>query len=175
MRPNAVEIIRGLQQALMMHILPELKTPFAQDQAQLSLMLLETLAQQWDIAADSLAKDNREMREIFRQAVSIVSALPRGQRPAELRGLQTALRSASRRRDEDSLAISALAARNNDLRALLETLVVACEEAEGNPALASLMPLRQRIYDHLWNVDCRGWTFWDTLSFRGQVSPRAVT
>lgn len=175
MRPNAVEIIRGLQQALMMHILPELKTPFAQDQVQLSLMLLEALAQQWDIAADSLLKENREMREIFRQAVSIISALPRGQRPAELRGLQTALRWAARGRHKGSFTISVLAARNNELRAFLEKLVVACEEAEGNPALASLMPLRQRIYDHLWNVDCRGWTFWDGLSFRGQVTPRAVT
>jgi hypothetical protein len=159
----------------MMNILPELKTPFAQDQVQLSLMLLEGLAQEWDIAADSLVKDNREMREMFRQAVSIMSALPRAQRPAELRGLQTALRSASRGRDEDSLTISALAARNNELRALLEKLVVACEEAEGDPGLASLMPLRERIYGHLWNVDCRGWAFWDGLGFRGQVVPRAIT
>jgi hypothetical protein len=175
MRPNAVEVIRGLQQAMMMHILPELRTPFAQDQVQLSLMLLEMLAQEWDITADTLAKENRELREIFRQAASVISTLPRRGRPAELRGFQTALRSASRGRDEDSLAISALAARNNELRALLEKLVVACEEAEGNPALAALMPLRQRIYDHLWNADCRGWTFWDTLSFRGQAVPRPVT
>ncbi len=174
MRPNAVEIIRGLQQALMLHILPELRTPFAQDQVQLSLMLLEGLAQEWDIAADSLARDNREMQEIFRQAVSVITALPRAQRPAELRGLQTALRSASRGRREDSLTMSALVTRNNELRALLERLIVVCEEAEGNPALASLMPLRERIYHHLWNVDCRGWTFWDGLGFRGQMVPRAA-
>lgn len=174
MRPNAEEIIRGLQQALMMHILPELKTPFAQDQVQLSLMLLEGLAQEWDVAAENLAKDNREMQEIFRQAASIISGLSRGQRPAELRGLQTALRSAARGRDEESFTISALSARNNELRALLERLLVGCEEAEGNPALASLMPLRQRIYNHLWDIDCRGWTFWDSLSFRGQVVPRAA-
>ena len=172
MRPSAVEVVRGLQQALMMHILPELRTPFAQDQVQLSLMLLETLAQEWDVAADSLVKQNGEMRDIFREAVGVISALPRGTRPPELRGFLSPLRSAARGRDDDSFTVSALTERNNELRGLLERLLVACEEAVGNPQIESLMPVRQRIYDHLWDVDCRGWSFWDTMSLRGRAVPR---
>jgi len=159
----------------MMHILPELKTPFAQDQVQLSLMLLETLAQEWDVAADNLVKQNREMRDIFREAVGAISALPRATCPADLRAVLSPLRSAARGRDGDSFTLSALTERSKELRGLLERLLVACEEAVGNQELESLMPVRQRIYDHLWNVDCRGWSFWDTMSLRGRAVPRRVS
>ena len=172
MRPNAVEILQGLQQALMMNILPELKTAYAQDQVQLSLMLLQAVAQEWDTAADNLVKDNREMRDIFKEAVAVIGGIPRAMRPRELRGLISPLRKAARGREGDSFAISALSERNNELKALLERLLVACEEAVGDPRLEALMPLRQRIYDHLWEVDVRGWAFWDTLGFRGKVVSR---
>lgn len=172
MRPNAVEMIRGLQQTLLMHVLPDLKSPFAQDQVQFSLMLLETLAQEWDNAADNLVRDNHEMRDIFREAVSLIASLPRAARPAELRALVAPLRAAAGARQGDSLVLSTLRACNNELCGLLERLLVACEEAVGNPSLASLLPLRQRIYNHLWEVDCRGWSPWDALSFRGRIVSR---
>ncbi|MGQ9573017.1 MAG: hypothetical protein ACUVV3_07535 [Dehalococcoidia bacterium] len=172
MRPNPVEILRGVQQTLTLDVLPELTTPYAQDRVQLSLMLLQAVAQEWDTAADSLVKDNREMRDIFREAIAVIASIPQASRPKELRGLFSPLRTAARQREDDSFAISALTERNNELKGLLERLLVACEEAAGNPRLEALMPLRQRIYDHLWEVDIRGWAFWDPLAFRGRVVSR---
>ena len=52
MRPNGVESIRAVQSALAEVIAPELTSPFAQDAAQTLQMLLESLAADWDSAAD---------------------------------------------------------------------------------------------------------------------------
>ena len=169
MRPNAVEIIRGLQTNLMSEISPEVKSAYGQEQVQMTLFLLENLAQEWDTQVENLVHDNREMRGIFRQAAAAIAALPRAQQPRELRELASSLRAAARGRDEGSLAVSAVAKRNEELGRLLERLAVVCEDAVGDSGLEPLMPVRQRIYAHLREVSSRGWSVWDTVSFRERM------
>ena len=54
MRPKGIESIRAIQSALAEVIAPALISPFAQDAAQTLQMLLESLAAEWDSAADQL-------------------------------------------------------------------------------------------------------------------------
>lgn len=169
MRPNAVEIVRGLQTTLMTEILPEVASAYGQERLQMALFLTENLAQMWDTQVEDLVHDNREMREILRQATAAIAALPPAHRPRELRELASSLRAAARGRDEGSLALSALAKRNEELGRLLERLAVVCEDAVGDPGLEPLMPVRQRIYAHLREVTSHGWTVWDMLSFRERM------
>jgi hypothetical protein len=170
MRPNAVEVIRGLQMTLTAEILPEVMSAYGQERVQLALFLLENLAQMWDTEVQDLVHDNQEMAGILRQAATAIAALPRDQRPRELRELATPLRAATRRRGDGSLVVSALAKRNEELGRLLERLAVVCEEAVGDPSLETLLPVRERIYCHQREVTSRGWTVWDPLSFRERMA-----
>jgi hypothetical protein len=170
MRPSAVEIVRGLQTTLTSEILPEIKSAYGQERAQLALFLLENLAQMWDTQVENLVHDNREMKAIFREAAAAIASLPSGHRPREMRELASSMRAAARERGEGSLVISALAERNEGLGRLLERLAVVCEDAVGEAALEPLMPVRERVYAHLREVSSRGWTVWDTLSFRERMA-----
>jgi len=61
-RPNAIEVLRGLQGALMADIGPEVQSLFGQDMLQTVHMLLETVTNELDSAADSLVRDNQFSR-----------------------------------------------------------------------------------------------------------------
>lgn len=169
MRPNAVEVIRGLQSALGMGLLPELTTMYAQAEAQNAVMLLEMLANEWDTAAEELAGDNRTMGDILSRAAAVIEALPQEARDDSLRKLAADIGGALPAGDQ-SLSISALTARHTELRALLERLIVACEDAVDDPKREPLMPVRAQVYAHLRKAAIRGWSFWDTFSFRERMA-----
>src|SRR5947208_10487855 len=68
MRPNAIESLRAAQAALGEVIAPGLTSAFAVDSAQTVQMLLESLASEWDTAAESLSRDSDTLRSLLSAA-----------------------------------------------------------------------------------------------------------
>ena len=162
MRPTSVEALRGLQGVLASDIGREVQSLFGQDALQTSQMLLEMLSNELDGAADNLFRDNE----------TVAALLARG--AAAVRPLDAALaeetRAALAEATEASLTLSALSARNGRLRALMERLLVVCEDAAAGEEHAELMGVRADAYRHLRDVAGRGWSFWDMLSFRERMA-----
>jgi len=179
-------MLRGLQRALAGTIAPEVKSLFALDTLQTAQMLLELLASEWDTAAETLAGDNETLTGILGRAEpvlrdrggdlaaladEIAGALGKPSRPSlALSALADEIAGALGKPSRPSLALSALSARNGELRLLLERVLVACEEAVGDPAGEALMPLRAETYGHLREAAVRGWSFWDAVSFRERMA-----
>lgn len=168
MRPSDIEILRGLQGALMSVVTPELHSLFAQDTVQTAQMLLEMLANELDTAADSLARDNRTIAGLLAQAREAIRALPQG--GGGLASLAEEIDGVLAEPDDGSLAVSALNARHRRLSSALERVLAACEDAVGQPQQEPLMAVRAAIYGHLREVAIRGWSFWDVFSFRGRMT-----
>jgi hypothetical protein len=62
LKPDAVEIMRGIQRSLMTHVLPEVSTAYATAQVHYAVLLLNALVAEWDGAAQRLVEDNAELR-----------------------------------------------------------------------------------------------------------------
>ena len=162
MRPTSVETLRGLQGMLVSDIGREVQSLFGQDALQTAQMLLEMLCNELDGAADGLYHDNEALAELLAQGAESVRPLD----AALADEMQAALPGPA----DGSLTISALSARNIGLRALLERLLVVCEDAAGGGENAALMAIRTDVYRHLREVAARGWSFWDMLSFRERMA-----
>ena len=147
-------------------ILPELQTQFAQDATQTMQMLLESLIGEWDAAAENLQADDRRLRELLASARgAILSARSPGERLESLaREIEDGLAVPA----AGSLLVSALSEENRSLRALLERVIVACEEMGGESG--PLGPVRSETYAHLREIAGRGWSFWDVMSFRERMA-----
>ena len=156
MRPTHLELIQGLQASLLTDVLPELKTTYAQWQAQIALLVLGVLAQEWDGAVQDLLEENRGMRELFRRAAPALERL--GRDPGgPLAGLAQELEAQAQGTDGEPFTISALAARNSDLRGSLARFLVACEDAAEQPGHESLLPLRDEAYALLRRQASKRW------------------
>ena len=155
-----------MQAALMSVIAPDLQTHFVQDTAQTMQMLLESLIGEWDAAAENLQADNRRMRDILaRSTGDILSAKSPGERLISLaREIEDGLAVPG----AGSLLVSTLSEENRNLMALLELVLVACEETD--VASGPLGPVRSEMYAHLREVAGRGWSFWDVMSFRERMA-----
>jgi len=161
-RPTSVEVVRGLQGMLASDIGREVQSLFGQDALQTSQMVLEMLANELDGAADSLVRDNAALAELLAGGADAVESLDAV--------LAADTRAALSEPEEDSLALSALSVRNSRLRALLESLLIVCEDAAGGGEHAALMAVRADAYRHLREVSARGWSFWDMFSFRERMA-----
>ena len=168
MRPTGVEGLRGIQEALLSTIVPELQTALAQDTVQTMQMLMESIANEWDTAAETLYTDNQRLSELLAQAAAAIRSLPGA--AAELALVADEIEGALNEPRDDSLAISRLTARNERLRAVLEETLVVLEDAADQLALAALLTVREAIYRHLRSVAARGWSLWDALSFRERMA-----
>ena len=162
MRPTSVEVLRGLQGVLASDIGREVQSLYGQDALQTAQMLLEMLSNELDGAADSLYHDNQALAELLAQAAESVRLLDAA--------LADEMQSTMAEPADGSLTISALSARNSSLRALLERLLVVCEDAAAGEEHAELMAVRADAYRHLRDVAGRGWSFWDMLSFRERMA-----
>ena len=152
----------------MSDITPEVQSLFGQETLALSQMLLEMLISEVDVAADNLARDNQTLCELLRRSVvalrSVDSTL--AEEAASALGEPT----------DPSLTVTALTARNQRLRGLLERLLVVCEDiADSAQASEDLMSLRSDAYRHLREVAARGWSFWDVFSFRERMARLRAT
>jgi hypothetical protein len=115
MRPNAEELLRGAQRAMVTYLLPELQSDFARTELMLTTTLLTIAANQWDGAAQSLVDDNRALRSLAARAAE--SPATDGFTADELHTLANA--------SDPSVRVSELAAANAALRDALGRYAVA--------------------------------------------------
>jgi len=168
MRPNGLESLRAIQSALAEVIAPELTSPFAQDAVQTLQMLLESLAGEWDSAADQLRRDNETLAGLLMLSRDAIKPAPGGNE-----SFSAVVSEIEQRLNEDvadSIAIAALSSRNATLRGTLEQTLMAFEDLAGAPASDAIASVRAEIYAHLRDVASRGWSFWDVSSFRGRIT-----
>src|SRR5438445_10267634 len=157
MRPTGIESLRGIQLAIAEALVPELQTAHAQDVAQTLQMLIESLASEWDTAADDLRSDGGAMRRLL-------GALADGARTAaagneRLASLVDQIGEALAVPAPGSLALSALRAENERLGPVLEAAVVFLEDLSLDPRYEPLTKHRAAIYGHLREKAARGWSF----------------
>jgi hypothetical protein len=167
-RPTGLESIRAIQAALAEIVVPELTSPFAQDAAGTMQMLLESIAGEWDTAAEDLRKDNEALGALLsasRDAIKQASG-----RNENLSLIVTEIESRLLEKGDGSLTLTNLASRNDDLRAALERILAAFEDLTGEAKFEEVDAVRRRIFAHLRNVATRGWSFWDVSSFRGRMA-----
>lgn len=162
MRPNAVESLRTIQTALAEHLVPELTSVYALDIVQALTMLVESLANEWDTAAENMRRDNEKLRGLL----SLAPGVAGNTLPAAI--VKEAAQAIAKPATE-SVTLSALSAENELLRAALERLLVGLESEASRLGEAGVS-LRRDIYAHLREVALRGWSFWDMASFRERMT-----
>jgi hypothetical protein len=128
MRPNADEVLRGVQASLLANVLPEVQTEYTRTQVMIIYALLGIVGVQWDSGPQRALEDNASLRELADRAAEEVA---NGRFAQELRSLAA---------EEPSLRLSEIAAANATLAAALAR--VAAEEPE-------LIALRSEIIDWL--------------------------
>jgi predicted nucleic acid-binding Zn-ribbon protein len=167
-RPSGIESIRAIQSALADLIAPALTSPFALDAAQTLQMLLESLAADWDSAADQLRRDNETLAELLMSSREAIKSASDGNE-----SFAAAVSEIEQRLSEDvadSIAIPALSSRNDALRGTLEQTLMAFEDITAEQTSAAITSVRGDIYGHLRDVASRGWSFWDVSSFRAKMT-----
>ncbi|TMB86558.1 MAG: hypothetical protein E6J45_13700 [Chloroflexi bacterium] len=171
MRPNPDEVLAGIQAALAETLVPELTTAYAQEVAGTVQMLLQSLAAEWDTAADDLRRDNQRLRDLLGQGATVLSQSDAGNE--NIASLVKDIESALARPPSEDLRVSALRAENEELRRFVERMAVLIEDllADGpSKAGAEVSELRAAVYGHLRDVAARGWSFWDLAGFREYMS-----
>ena len=128
MRPNAEEVLRGVQASLLTNVLPEVQTEYTRTQVMLIYALLGLVGLEWDNGAQRALEDNASLRELAGRAAEEVT---NGPLAPELRSLAAA---------EPSARLSDVANANATLAAALGR--VAAQEPE-------LVALRAEIIDWL--------------------------
>lgn len=161
MRPDAIETI-AIVQTTLQELAREATSDYARHQANLCLMLLQSVAAELDSAAHDLVQDIAALREVLSLAQDALRTLP----DAEARALAEEVDGALAEGHGTDLRLSTLRRQGDRLRALLERFLCLCEDAAGTPAYDALAPARLAAYSHLQQAALRGWTFWDASSFR---------
>ena len=136
MRPNAEEVLRGVQSSLLTYVLPEVQTEYARTEVMLVSALLGIVAAQSDGAAQRLADDNASLRELAGRGAQALAGDPAHAELAEALG---SLANGS----DASVRLSELSAANGQLRAAIAQLGAAAQDN------ASLAGLRQEVLDSL--------------------------
>jgi FtsZ-binding cell division protein ZapB len=143
----------------------ELQSEFAMDTAQTLQMLIESLAAEWDTAAEDLRRDNETLEKLLKDLKDVLSTDGNSERDAIVDVIDETIGAPG----GESLALTALSERNMQLRGALERAIVAVEDSPEDRRLA---PLRSAVYSHLREVAGRGWSFWDMASFRDYMALR---
>jgi hypothetical protein len=168
MRPTGLESIRAIQAALAEVITPELSSTFAQDAAQTLQMLLESLASEWDTAAERLSRDNEILERLLQASCDAIVCASSGNER-----LGSVVSQIEKSLDDGAgggTSLTALSTRNRALQAVLDQVLMAFEDTYGEPEFTSLEAARRMIYAHLREHATRGWSFWDVSSFRGRIA-----
>jgi hypothetical protein len=167
-RPDGIESLRAIQAAVAEVLAPELRTAFAEEAAGAVSMMVESLAAEWDTAAETLVQDNEALRGILEDARAALQSAPDGNgRAASLvRDIDGELRSGG----DGSLAISALTAENNRLLERLASFLEMAEDTAGQEGFVGLRSAREAAYRHLREVSLRGWSFFDVSGFREKIA-----
>jgi hypothetical protein len=167
-RPTGPESVRAIQAALAEIIVPELASAFAQDAATTAQMLLESIAGQWDTAAEDLRNDNKALRALLSTSRDAIKEGAGGNE--NLASIVSEIESRLHEKEDGSLTLTNLASRNDSLRATLERILVTFEDLTSEAGLEEIDAVRRNIFAHLRDVATRGWSFWDVSSFRGRMA-----
>ena len=135
MRPDAGRVLNGVAVALMTRVAPEIRTPFGQQLAGLSAVLLRVVATEFDRIADRLSVENAAVAAILSDAAAV---LPDA-------SLNVRAREAANAATLPDLRVSTLQAINDRLRAILVDVHAAIEETPGEEARA----MEERIWEEL--------------------------
>lgn len=135
MTPTVPRVLAGLAGTLAAQVLPEVRTPFAQQSTALAAQLCLMIGQEFDRAAARFVDENAAIMGIFERALAL---LPEGELAGRLRDAAAIVPGAD-------LRVSALEAENDRLRALLADLHATVEALDGAEARA----LDARIWDEL--------------------------
>ena len=135
MRPDAGRVLNGVAVALMTRVAPEIRTPFGQQLAGLSAVLLRVVATEFDRIADRLSVENAAVAAILSDAAAV---LPDA-------SLAVRTRDAANAATPPDLRVSTLQAINDRLRAILVEVHAAIEETPGEEARA----MEERIWEEL--------------------------
>lgn len=166
MRPDAIESLRAMGEAVSGVLGPEIRTPFAQEAAQAVAMLVESLAAEWDTAVEDLLADSAAHRDnLARARDALITCSRNGLTDNAVNEIEVALAEDRKGR----LAISALSTENDSLRSALATLLELAEDMRDEPGFESLAPVRAYAYRHLRKVAVRGWSFFDVSGFRERI------
>lgn len=149
MRPNSLDFIRGIKASLNQVIAPALPNiPFVQFELGILGNILDMLAAQWDTEAQRLIEERRGLTRHFQEAADVLRRLEAAGRKDGLADLATALAEAATQEETD-FRLSALAERNNQLKGLLIRLMEVCDQAQEEPGLEPLLPIREAILHDL--------------------------
>ena len=151
MRPNTPELVRGLSANLMADLLPRLDSAWSQAQLRSVIGVLESIAAEWDGAADQLVRENADLQSLCGRAATTAE---QPSTDAALAALAPALCEAAALPPATDLRLSTLAARNAALWdaviPLIELIGGPCETAawaaELKPVLVPI--LRRHIAGH---------------------------
>lgn len=135
MTPTVPRVLDGIAATLSGDVLPEVRSPFAQQSIVIASDLCRMIAQEFDRAAARLFEENGAIMALFEQAIGV---LPEGALAARLRDAAAAGRGGD-------LRVSALQAENDRLRALLIDVHAAVESIDTAEARA----LDARTWDEL--------------------------
>lgn len=160
-RPTGVELARAVQGAIGEILAPEIKSAHAEEAVRTTAMMLETLASEWDTAADDLVRDIATLERILSDARESLMFV-KGNEGAST--LVTNIDGVIGGPKPDGLKLSVLSARHTELNEMLERLLVFIESGA-----ADLADVRAEAYAHLRDVTTRGWSFWDAASFREKM------
>lgn len=127
MTPTVPIVLNGLARTLLMDLAPHVSAAYAGQTLQLSGMLAMMIAQEFERAAARLAEENAAVEALLAEAAAAVG-------DAELARLAAAR--------EPSLLVSALQARNRDLRAALTRLHAHVETLD--------TPAARDLEAHIW-------------------------
>jgi hypothetical protein len=167
-RPTGLESIRAIRAAFAEIIVSELTSPFAQDAAGTMQMLLESIAGEWDTAAEDFRNDNEVLCALLSASWDAIKH-PTGSNE-NLASIVSEIESRLQEKEDGSVTLTNLASRNDSLRATLERILLAFEDLASEAGFEEVDAVRRRIFAHLRDVATRGWSFWDVSSFRGRMA-----
>lgn len=135
MKPDAGRVLNGVAVSLMTKVAPEVRTPFGQQLAGLSAVLLRVVATEFDRMADRLSVENAGVAAILADAAGVVSDASLAERA----------RAAAEESTPADLRVSTLQGINDRLRAILVEMHAAIEDTPGEEARA----MEERIWEEL--------------------------
>jgi hypothetical protein len=158
MRPQCDHILRTVGMVLATKFLPMLETEHARAELGLTALVMGVISEEFDRAAHRRVEENREIRKIFKEALSIVTD----------QNLKNRLETAVGKIDED-FHISALDQMNCELQSLFIELQAHLEALEG----ADAGRLQENIWIEIENqVKRREFLTWEVASqLLANISP----
>lgn len=140
MKPNSVELLQGVQGALMTYILPEVQSDYARTELMLVNVLLGIAANDVDGAAQGLVDDNAALRSLAGEAASVLESA----QLAEAGGLAGDLAELASSGDA-SVRLSDLSAANDRLRDAIGRLGAALVDSDAQEHIT----LRAKVVERL--------------------------